>query len=133
MFIRFNVATKRVVYTGNAKPLNVENGEFETIEYSAAFPNKYDWLIYENGTLIPCFYEYTKEELEAQKQKRYSKLVEQYIREKYSLSNELAILRQRDTKPEEFNEYNVYAETCKTRAKEELKKAEVNNGTDFDD
>lgn len=120
MHIRFNVATKRVVYMGNAKPLNVENGEFETIEYSGEFPDEYDWLIYENGTLVPCFYKYTEEELEAQKQKRYSNLVEQYIREKYSLSAELAILRQRDTKPAEFIEYDIYAETCKTRAKEQI-------------
>ena len=120
MYIRFNVATKRVVYMGNAKPLNVENGEFETIEYSGEFPDEYDWLIYENGALTPCFYKYTEEELETQKQKRYFKLVEQYIREKYSLSNELAILRQRDTKPEEFNEYNVYAEECKKKAKAEI-------------
>lgn len=122
MYIRFNVATKRVVYMGNAKPLNVENGEFETIEYSGAFPDEYDWLIYENGTLTPCFYKYTKEELEKQKKKAYPILVEQYIREKYSLSDELAILRQRDTKPEEFEAYNIYAEQCKLRAKEEISK-----------
>ena len=47
----------------------------------------------------------------------YSTLVERYIREKYSLSAELAILRQRDSKPEEFAEYNAYAEDCKARAK----------------
>lgn len=48
---------------------------------------------------------------------RYPILVERYIREKYSLSAELAILRQRDTKAEEFAEYNSYAEECKVRAK----------------
>lgn len=55
-----------------------------------------------------------------QKLARYPILVEQYIREKYSLSAELAILRQKDSKPEEFEEYNTYAEACKVRAKEDL-------------
>ena len=39
------------------------------------------------------------------------------IREKYSLNDELAILRQRDTKPDEFAEYNTYVEQCKEEAK----------------
>lgn len=50
----------------------------------------------------------------------YIALVDKKIRRKYSISAELAILRQRDTKPEEFAEYNAYAEECKARAKEEL-------------
>lgn len=50
----------------------------------------------------------------------YGELVTNYIRERYTLDSELAILRQRDTKPEEFAEYDRYAEACKTRAKEEI-------------
>ena len=50
----------------------------------------------------------------------YGELVESLIRRKYSLSAELAILRQRDSKPEEFAEYNAYAEQCKAEAKEML-------------
>jgi len=38
------------------------------------------------------------------------------IRMRYPLSAELAILRQRDTKPEEFAEYCAYAELCKAEA-----------------
>lgn len=45
-----------------------------------------------------------------------AELVERYIRERYTLSDELAILRQRDSKPQEFEEYNTYAEACKERA-----------------
>ena len=48
----------------------------------------------------------------------YPQLVENKIRTKYSVSAELAILRQRDTKPEEFAEYNAYCEECKRIAKE---------------
>lgn len=35
------------------------------------------------------------------------------IRERYSVDDELAILRQRDTKPEEFAEYNAFVERVK--------------------
>jgi hypothetical protein len=50
----------------------------------------------------------------------YSELVEQLIRERYTLGQELATLRQKDTKPEEFAEYNAYAEQCKAKAKQLL-------------
>ena len=50
----------------------------------------------------------------------YPKLVENKIRKQYSVSAELAILRQRDTKPEEFAEYNAFCEQCKADAKTEL-------------
>jgi hypothetical protein len=50
----------------------------------------------------------------------YESRVVVLIREKYSLDQELAILRQRDTKPIEFSDYNSYVEMCKTQAKLEL-------------
>lgn len=50
----------------------------------------------------------------------YSRLVSEKIRAKYPLDAELAILRQRDEKPEEFTEYNAFAEQCKAEAKTEL-------------
>lgn len=50
----------------------------------------------------------------------YIELVNKAVRSRYSISNELAILRQRDTKPEEFAEYNEFVEHCKNTIKEEL-------------
>lgn len=50
----------------------------------------------------------------------YPTLVSELIRSRYSLNAELAILRQRDEKPEEFAAYNAYAEECKREAKEAL-------------
>ena len=47
----------------------------------------------------------------------YKQKVEDYIREKYTVSDELAILRQRDTKPEEYAEYYAYCEECKAKSK----------------
>lgn len=49
----------------------------------------------------------------------YEERVEELIREKYSLNQELAIQRQRYTKPSEFEEYFAYCEECKTKAKTE--------------
>ena len=42
------------------------------------------------------------------------------IREQYSIADELAILRQRDTKPDEFAAYFEYAEQCKTQAEKQM-------------
>ena len=50
----------------------------------------------------------------------YPQLVENKIRTKYSVSAELAILRQRNSKPEEFAEYNAFCELCKSEAKNVL-------------
>lgn len=107
-----------------------EQGHYETI---AEYPNggkDVKWVVdipavegkeaYEEYEDIQVYIPYTEEELEKQKKKAYPILVEQYIREKYSLSSELAILRQRDTKPDEFAEYNAYAEECKKKAKAEI-------------
>lgn len=71
------------------------------------------------------FEELTKEAYEAEQNanklnEEYSNLVEQKVRAKYSVSAELAILRQRDTKQEEFDAYNAYVEQCKQEAKSEL-------------
>lgn len=50
----------------------------------------------------------------------YSNRVIMLIRKKYSVSDELAILRQRDVKAEEFDAYNAYVEDCKATAKGEM-------------
>ncbi len=47
----------------------------------------------------------------------YHERVQALISERYSVADELAILRQRDTKPEEFATYFEYAEHCKVQAK----------------
>ena len=64
------------------------------------------------------------EKYNARKQKQdndeYENKVVALIRQKYNVNQELAILRQRDTKPEEFAEYNEYVEQCKEQVKNEL-------------
>lgn len=51
-------------------------------------------------------------------------IITESIRERYSINDEVGILRQRDTKPEEYEEYNLYVEECKARASELWKKQE---------
>lgn len=47
----------------------------------------------------------------------YEERVVARIRSVYSVDDELALLRQRDTKPEEFAEYNAFAEQIKAEEK----------------
>ena len=54
------------------------------------------------------------------KDRLYPNLVSRLIRERYSMDDEMAILRQRDTKPEEYEAYNAFCEECKARARKEI-------------
>lgn len=49
----------------------------------------------------------------------YGERVNALLRERYTLSEELSILRRRDTVPDEFAAYDAYAEECKARARAE--------------
>jgi hypothetical protein len=50
----------------------------------------------------------------------YSELVEQKVAERYTIQQEMAILRQRNTKPDEFDKYFRYVDQCKEEARQEL-------------
>lgn len=50
----------------------------------------------------------------------YGNQVNDLIRRRYSLSEELAILRQKDEKPDEYRMYFAFCEECKAKAKLEL-------------
>lgn len=49
----------------------------------------------------------------------YENKVVALIRQKYNVNQELAILRQRETKPLEYQEYYDYVEQCKKQVKNE--------------
>ena len=70
--------------------------------------------------LIAKFREYTAEQLEKQKEKRYHDLTEKYIEKKYTLKQEVAIARQKEAKPNEWQEYYNYVEECKAKAHKEV-------------
>lgn len=67
--------------------------------------------------ILKSQYEAKQAQIAKQKEFEYHTLVVQMIRRKYSENDEFAILRQRDSNPEEFETYNIYCEQCKTEAK----------------
>lgn len=87
---------------------------------------------YINGRYIDL----TEEELAAMKSEQektekeywrtvsYDDAVDAEIRKRYSISQEFAILRQRDEKPEEYLAYFAYCEECKAYAKSKKEKYE---------
>lgn len=95
--------------------------EVESIPSPEEIPGKIPVMYYRNGAIV---YEY-EEAPEATDNGTetspvpmdYGEMVNGLIRRKYTLSEELAILRQRDTKSEEFEAYNAYAESCKEEAR----------------
>ena len=52
----------------------------------------------------------------------YEERIVMRIRAKYSIDDELAILRQKDEKPEEYAQYYAYCEECKAYVKEKKTK-----------
>lgn len=72
----------------------------------------------EEMILAQGWVEYTPEEIPVEEyQPTYEEKVVELIREKYTIDDELAILRQRDTKKAEFEEYFEFCEQCKLIAK----------------
>lgn len=112
--------------------INEKNEIVETC--SAPIPNGIEYkgtidfqkLLYaklENGQIVydEIAYQRDREQMAlVQKQTDYEELVEKKIRQRYTLSQELAILRQRDTKKDEYQEYFNYCEACKAEAKKRL-------------
>ena len=56
----------------------------------------------------------------------YSEAVDHAILERYSLSQDFEILRQRDSKPDEYAEYYAYCEECKNRVKRIMSESSFN-------
>lgn len=86
---------------------------FKNIDYEKLEYTDFDYI---DGQYILNIERY-KEKFNIDKQKEYESMAEKLIRMRYTVSQELAILRQRDSKPEEFAEYNAFCESCKTEAK----------------
>ncbi len=55
-----------------------------------------------------------------EKEETYKRRVVGLLREAYSADDELALLRQRDEKQAEFEQYNAFAEACKAQARKEV-------------
>lgn len=69
-------------------------------------------LTFKNGSLV--------ETIKAYPEFYYENKIIDKIRKRYTINQELAILRQRDAKPLEYHEYYDYVEQCKAEVKVEM-------------
>lgn len=61
---------------------------------------------------------YLCDELDMSEAPTYARVVAALVRTRYTISDELSIMRQKEVKPEEFDAYNAFAESCKAIARE---------------
>lgn len=122
IYIEINSAGK-VVYI-NYQGKNLGKGfEIDSIPEPEQIEGKVPVMYYRNGAIE---YEYEdvpptpESEPIPEPESSYEDQVVALIRERYSADDELAILRQRDTKPEEFEQYFHYCEECKAAVKQKL-------------
>ena len=71
---------------------------------------------YVNGVCVPQ----TEEDFEPlfEIKLSYKERIVNRIRERYSINDEIAILRQKDMKPEEYQEYNAFVEQIKAEERD---------------
>ena len=93
------------------KNIQIVKDGFRTINPSEEMVLADGWAEY-----IPPVTEIPEISLEEQ----YKNRIVELIKERYSTDDEIAVLRQRESKPDEFDEYNAYVEGCKAQAREEL-------------
>ena len=55
----------------------------------------------------------------------YKARILELIRERYSVSDEISLIRQKEDKPLEYAEYDAFVESCKAQAKKEYGIEEV--------
>lgn len=104
--------------------LYIKNGEIRDSKKIALVVDGYRYFNPSHEMLIAngwsVYTPPTPEQPEVTPEKRYKDRVIELVREEYSVDDELAILRQRDTKIEEFNTYNAFVEECKVTARREI-------------
>ncbi len=77
---------------------------------------------YDKVEEIRIYIPYTEEQLKEKAEEEYKQNIHNKIRKKYSLNDELAIIRQKNVKTDEFDEYYSFVERCKNEAKAEREK-----------
>ena len=66
-------------------------------------------------------------ELNGVKDKLYGQEVNKRIRKRYTVWDEISLIRQKDEKPDEFAAYNAFVEECKAQTKAEMYGKEEEN------
>lgn len=121
MFVRHHEAVegKPAVYGDRIEVLpNGSKQNWKDLLISPAVEGKEAYDEYED---IQIYIPLNDEQIESQ----YESKVESLIRERYSVSQELAILRQQESKTEEYQAYYDYCEECKIKARAEVYGNEV--------
>lgn len=72
------------------------------------------------GTQTVVGYKYEEIDIAADNASRES-FIAGLIHTRYSVDDEISILRQKESKPQEFEAYNAFAEECKVRVSELFK------------
>ena len=81
--------------------------------------NKAIYNASEEQILAQGWVEYVPEEEPSEEyQPTYEEKVVELIRERYTIDDEIAILRQKDIKQDEYQEWYDYCEQCKQQAKD---------------
>lgn len=105
------------IYADNEREGLIDAGIIPSPE---EIPGKIPMMYYRNGAIV---YEYEPipeipiEEEHLIPEMTYEEQVVAKIRERYSINDELALLRQKDTKTAEFQAYYQYVEECKSNIK----------------
>ena len=121
----FTSKQKPIEYTKDEKGEQIVSPDYELYPeytdeevealFAAAFEQK---AVIKDVDGVPTLVKREEPELTPEQiREKYESEVNALIRKKYTLSQELAILRQKDTKPDEYNAYNAYCEMCKIEAK----------------
>lgn len=97
----------------NSEVIHNEQGYYKLVPTKYPQDNKKYKRIYilEDNTIIEQW-------VEIPDTRTFEERVVSRIREVYSVDDELAILRQRDSKPEEFAEYNAFVENIKAEERD---------------
>ena len=103
-------------YTEEVVEYNEETGE----EIAKLVEHEQETETYYTCDLIAKFYEYTAEQLEAQKRAKYKALSKKYIRQIYDVDAEFEILRKKDIEPDKYNKYFADIESCLAKAHKEV-------------
>lgn len=99
----------------------IDNGTYREIVASKGRYLKKGNLYFAKGIMLPGETEANYGEVDEIPviidESEYKNRVEELIRGRYSISDEIGVLRQKNEKPEEYTAYYEFVEQCKIKAK----------------
>lgn len=103
-----NLIKKRKIYIKKEEFENLKNKKnIKILSYTERLPSPFDKKNEEKLVVVCNIYNPIA----------YEDLVVKLIEEKYSINSQIAIIRQKNTKMDEYNDFYNYCEQCKSQAK----------------